>query len=192
MRPPLNPALAVAGLAASFLSGCDKPVPEQNAVAQRQPRPVPAAPPPVGVNAPGVTPMNQRVAVVGLLNKRNGIVRDLPMRPGQAFRMNDVIVRLRACETSAPWENEKLTGAFLQVDTQLADERWQRVFSGWVYKEAPSLNVVEHPVYDVWVKSCAMNFPAGTPVPESSSSNRSTAPNSGRSRSDRASASSDT
>lgn len=192
MRTPPIPALAAATVAALVLSGCDNKVPEQNAAAQQQPRAVPAAPPPVGVNAPGVTPMNQRVAVIGLLNKRNGIVRDLSMRPGQALRVNDVIVRLRACETSAPWENEKLTGAFLQVDSQLPDERFQRVFSGWVYKEAPSLNVVEHPVYDVWVKSCAMNFPAGTPVPELSPSNRSSAPNSARSRSDRAAASNDT
>ena len=35
------------------------------------------------------------------------------------------------------------------------------MFSGWLYKESPSLNVVEHPVYDVWPKSCAMTFPAG-------------------------------
>ena len=109
--------------------------------------------------------MNQRVAVLGLLNKRNGIVRDLSVRPGQAVRIKDVAVRLRACETTPPWEDEKLTGAFVQIDAQLPDERWQRVFSGWLYKESPSLNVVEHPVYDVWVKSCAMSFPAGAPAP---------------------------
>jgi hypothetical protein len=47
---------------------------------------------------PGVTPMADRVAVIGLLNKRNGIVRDLTMRPGQAVRVKDAIVRLLACE----------------------------------------------------------------------------------------------
>ena len=129
----------------------------------------------------GLTPMDQRVAVIGLLNKRNGIVRDLALRPGQAAQAKDVIVRLRACETTAPWEEEKLTGAFLQVDVRSTDQRWHRVFSGWVYKESPSLNVVEHPVYDVWVKSCAMNFPAGPPAPAapSASSNASSAKKSG-------------
>ena len=46
--------------------------------------------------------MAQRVAVLGLLNKRNGIVRDLSLRPGQAMRVKDVTVRLRACEATAP------------------------------------------------------------------------------------------
>ena len=94
--------------------------------------------------------MAERVAVLGLLNKRNGIVRDITLKPGQAVRVRDAVVRLRACEATAPWESEKLTGAFVQLEVQLPDERWQRVFSGWLYKESPSLNVIEHPVYDVW------------------------------------------
>lgn len=107
----------------------------------------------------GVTPMAQRVAVVGLLNKRNGLWRDLTMKPGEARRVGDVVVRVRACETTAPWETEKLTGAFVQLEVLGSDDRWRRVFSGWLYNESPSLNVVEHPIYDVWAKSCTMTHP---------------------------------
>lgn len=115
----------------------------------------------------GATPMARRVAVVGLLNKRNGVTRDLTLHPGQAVRVGDVIVRLRACEETAPWEQQQLTGAFVQLDVQNAQQHWQRVFSGWLYKERPSLNVVLHPIYDVWAKSCAMSFP-GVPSPSPS------------------------
>jgi pyruvate/2-oxoglutarate dehydrogenase complex dihydrolipoamide acyltransferase (E2) component len=125
--------------------------------------------------------MAERVAVLGFLNKRNGIVRDVTLKPGQAVRVNDAIVRLRACETTAPWENEKLTGAFVQLDVQRPDESWHRAFSGWIYKESPSLNVVEHPIYDVWPKSCAMTYPSGPEAPAApvASSNRSSASRSG-------------
>ena len=128
----------------------------------------------------GVTPMAERVAVLGVLNKRNGIVRDIALRPGQSARWKDMIVRLRACERTAPWEAEQLTGAFVQVDVQRPDNAWGRVFSGWVYRESPSLNVVEHAVYDVWVKNCEMTFPAGEPAPAAEAPSRSSsAPNSG-------------
>ena len=129
-----------------------------------------------------MTPMAQRVAVLGILNKRNGIVQNVALHPGQSVRWKDVIVRLRACETTAPWEEEKLTGAFVQVDVQQPDKNWSRVFSGWLYKESPSLNVVEHPVYDVWPKSCEMTYPAGPPAPAApaSSSNLSSAQEIGR------------
>jgi len=125
--------------------------------------------------------MAERVAVIGFLNKRNGIVRDLTMKPGQAIRLNDAVVRLRACETTPPWEQAPLTGAFVQLDRLQPDGRWIRRFSGWLYKESPSLNVVEDPTYDVWPKSCAMTWPAGPDAPDApaASSSRSSAPKSG-------------
>jgi hypothetical protein len=167
------------------LAGCNSSdVPERKAKAKAEAEAEPETvdiPQNVGAIAPGTTPMAQRVAVVGLLNKRNGISRDLTMKPGQALRAGDVVVRLRACETTAPWEIQKLTGAFVQVDVRNPQGQFQRVFSGWLYKETPSLNVVEHPVYDVFPKSCAMTHPeAGesTVRDGSAPSSRSKAPNS--------------
>jgi len=113
--------------------------------------------------ANGGTPMAQRVAVLGLLNKRNGETREVTLKPGQATRMGDVVLRLRACEQTAPWEQEQLTGAFVQVLVRGVDKHWRRTFSGWLYKERPALNAVQHPVYDVWTKSCAMTFPETGP-----------------------------
>ena len=124
-----------------------------------------AAPTPVAEKIPDKplvsegTPLGKRVAVLGLLNKRNGESRDLTLRPGQAIRVGDVVIRLRACETTAPWEDQKLTGAFVQTDVRNRDGSWRRVFSGWLFKESPSLNAVEDPVYDVWPKSCTMVHP---------------------------------
>lgn len=124
-------------------------------------------------NAAG-TPMKDRVATLGLLNKRNNISQDLKMKPGEVRRIGNVLVRLQACEKTAPWEPDPEEGAFVQVwvyerpnvNTALA---WHKIFSGWLFKNSPSVNVVEHPVYDVWVKSCAMSFPdEAAPAPTSS------------------------
>jgi hypothetical protein len=146
----------------------------QNVVTPRLPTPKPAvapaasvpAKPQAGPKAPQIvaptskiTPMAERVVTVGLLNKRNGLSRDLVMKPGEAVRIGDVVIRVKACETSAPWEVEKLTGAFVQVIVHGSDDKWRRAFSGWLFKESPSLNVVEHPIYDVWTKDCAMRHP---------------------------------
>ncbi len=119
----------------------------------------PSAPPAAYQPTGKETPMAQRVAVLGLLNKRNGLWRDLTMKPGEAIRIGDVVVRLRACETTAPWEHEQLTGAFVQMLVNGSDKKWRRQFSGWLYKETPSLNLVEHPIYDVWTKECRMRHP---------------------------------
>ncbi len=163
-------------LAACALAACGHGAQQQNA-SQSASRKAPAT----AAGQGGVTPMAQRVAVVGILNKRNGIVQNVTLRPGQSARWKDAIVRLRACETTAPWEEEQLTGAFIQLDIRQPDKSWKRVFSGWVYKESPSLNPVQSPLYDVWPRSCAMTYPAGPPAPNApaSSSNLSSAKKSG-------------
>ncbi len=168
-------SLAAPLLIALALAGCGRGSEQRNATAPAAGKGSPATAP------QAVTPMAQRVAVLRILNKRNGITKDVALHPGQSARWKDLLVRLRACETTAPWETEKLTGAFVQVDVQRSDKKWGRVFSGWLYKESPSLNVVEHPVYDVWPKSCEMTYPAGPPAPAApaSSSNLSSARKSG-------------
>jgi hypothetical protein len=115
-------ALLLIGLAAA---GCDRLPGRQ---AEDQANKAAAAPVKAAPLAPGTTPMNERVAVLGILNKRNGIARDIRLKPGQAVRIKDLIVRLRACETTPPWEFDPLTGAFVQVDVQQPDGGWSRVF----------------------------------------------------------------
>ncbi len=106
------------------------------------------------------TPMAERVATIGLLNKRNNVSKDFEIKPGERVEDGAVILTLAACERTAPYEFPQETGAFVQVDVQARGEsEHTRVFSGWLFKENPSLNVVEHPIYDVWVKDCAMSFP---------------------------------
>ena len=183
------PALA---LAAAALAGCNSE-PELPPGVELAEEKADAAKAAMGKRAAardekGVTPLAERVATLGLLNKRNNLTRDLELRPGEARRVDNVIVKLAACERTAPWEDPPETGAFVQVfveDYTGANRRlaWQKVFSGWLFKNAPSLNVVEHPVYDVWVKNCAMRFPGEEASPARATSSSSAAKPAGRPRS---------
>lgn len=123
------------------------------------------------------TPVKDRVATIGLLNKRNNLSQDLVLKTGEAKRVGNVVVKLASCERSLPWERPPEVGAFVQVfveERERADQplTWRKAFSGWLFKNSPSLNVVEHPVYDVWVKDCAMKFPGeeDAPAPAASAS----------------------
>jgi len=110
------------------------------------------------------TPVKDRVATIGLLNKRNNEIVDLVLKTGESRRVGNAVVKLATCEKTLPWERPVETGAFVQLFVEerakLSDPMaWHKVFSGWLFKNSPSLNVVQHPVYDVWVKDCAMKFP---------------------------------
>ncbi|MGV2497135.1 DUF2155 domain-containing protein [Pelagerythrobacter aerophilus] len=147
---------------AAMLAACTQEAPAPEPVETEIPESLRTGTPPAPVGDSGAgTPMEDRVATLGLLNKRNNLSQDLEMRPGESRRVGDVIVRLAACERTAPWEMPHETGAFVQVFVRQAgdDGVWDKTFSGWLFKNSPSLNVVEHPIYDVWVKDCAMTFP---------------------------------
>ena len=174
--PPLLGRIGLALSAAGALAACSKAPPEPRPVETEVPAELRAAQPARPAEAGAGSPMNERVAVIGVLNKRNNLSRTLEMKPGEARRWGEVIVRLAACERTAPWEFPRQTGAFAQVFVRAAgdDGEWGKVFSGWLFKEAPSLNVVEHPIYDVWVKDCRMSFEGDTPA---ASASPSSAPN---------------
>lgn len=173
-------ALLLSG-AALLLGGCDggnggedrqKEVPKALATA-----PVAAGPP---VENRFGTPVKDRVATVGVLNKRNNLTQNLILKSGEAKRLGNLVVRLATCERTLPWEQPAETGGFVQVfveerakaDAPLA---WRQVFSGWLFKNSPSLNMVEHPVYDVWIKDCTMKFPGEEETPRTSASASSAA-----------------
>ena len=163
----LRAASAGAALALGMLAltACNQEAPAPVAEETEIPEEFEAEPVPQIGNPEGIgTPMEERLATIGLVNKRNNETRDIEMYPGESRRLGNIIIRLAACERTAPWEDPQQTGGFVQVFVNErtgngGDTQWNRVFSGWLYKEMPSINVVEHPVYDAWVKDCAMSFP---------------------------------
>jgi len=176
LLPPITALLLAVGL-----SACGEDPPEPEAIRTEIPESVADdAPPPPEIASDAAelgTPLEERVATIGLLNKRNNVSQELEMSPGDSRRVGDVIVRLRSCERTAPWELPQETGAFVQVlvADRSGENQFRRIFSGWLFKNSPSLNVVEHPIYDVFVKDCAMSFPeeGGGSAPSSDASDES-------------------
>lgn len=81
---------------------------------------------------------------------------------------------------STPITETPETTAFLQVTDHRPDEPQRKVFSGWMLASSPSLNGMEHPLYDVWVISCKTNQPGQTaPTVASTAPVKPTSPDAG-------------
>lgn len=169
--------LLAAMCGAVVLAGCDMAAEQPETVEVRLDQPAPRASQTAPVSDDGATPMKDRVATLGLLNKRNNVSEEIKLKPGENREIGPVIIRLSACERTGPWELPQEVGAFVQVDIQdRGQPRHARVFSGWLFRESPSLNVVEHPIYDVWVKDCTMRFPGEDASASASAPGPATAP----------------
>ncbi|WP_147303681.1 DUF2155 domain-containing protein [Parvularcula marina] len=81
---------------------------------------------------------------------------------------NDVTLQrartARNGEADAPAEEETMRSSSIVLpgeDTETAgdDIQGDALFRGWMFASSPSLNAIEHPVYDVWVIDCKMVDP---------------------------------
>jgi hypothetical protein len=176
----LAAALAAAGAAVAYAQA---PQPAAAPTAPTRPAATPAPARPVASPAAAPAPAPAaREAVVGALDKRTGRSQFFTMKPGETVAYGPLAIRLATCETTPPWVSPKQSGGFIQVDETVrrggAATTVRRVFSGWLFAESPSLNAMRHPVFDVWLKSCTMSFPAG-PAPRASPAPR-TSPSSAK------------
>ncbi len=108
---------------------------------------------PVAV-APAAAP--KVVAVLQGLDKTTARVTTFEAPVGRSVRFGTLVITTRACNKQPPEEAPNTT-AFLQIDdTRSAGSSAsaERVFSGWMFAESPSLSALEHPVYDVTLLDC--------------------------------------
>jgi hypothetical protein len=117
--------------------------------------PAPAVAVPVGVALTGEAP---RKVVIRVLDKITQRLREYELDMDQSVRFGIIDVRVRTCIATPPYERPE-NSAFVQIDETRQGRPKQRIFSGWMFSSTPSLNPLQHPIYDVWVIKCKMSFP---------------------------------
>ncbi len=93
------------------------------------------------------------VAEFSGIDKITGRIISFDVYIDETVQFGALQVTPRVCY-SRPKEDEPKTDSFVEVDEITLDRKIRRIFTGWMFAESPGLNAVEHPVYDVWLKSC--------------------------------------
>ena len=88
---------------------------------------------------------------------------------GVPVKYATLTITARYCYSTPITETPETT-AFLQIVDHRPDQPEKKIFSGWMLASSPSLNGMEHPLYDVWVISCKTNQPGQQAPPVASTS----------------------
>jgi hypothetical protein len=95
----------------------------------------------------------RRAAELQMLDKVTARVSVLSAAVGQPAQFGTLTIRVAACNARPPEEVQD-AAAWLEIsDSRRAPDR-QVVFRGWMFANAPGVNMLEHPVYDVRVLDC--------------------------------------
>tara|TARA_R110000824_G_scaffold155226_6_gene327835 strand:- start:135236 stop:135673 length:438 start_codon:yes stop_codon:yes gene_type:complete len=96
------------------------------------------------------------VAVFGGLDKITARVSKFSATVDQPTRFGALELTVRACDMRPPEETPQ-TAAYVEI-RQINESNNTidptPIFKGWIFAESPGLNGLEHPVYDVWLKTC--------------------------------------
>lgn len=157
---------AVIGLATlAFAQPATPPAPPQPAT----PPPAPNAAPPK--TEPTLPPEQQAVVQAAKfaqakpvalelrgLDKMTGRATDIVAPINKPVKFATLTITARTCYSTPPTEPPETT-AFLEITDERPEEKPKKVFSGWMFASTPSINGMEHPLYDVWVIHCRTNEP---------------------------------
>nr|WP_245413963.1 DUF2155 domain-containing protein [Fulvimarina endophytica] len=108
---------------------------------------------PAAAQTPEPARIDNPVAVFSGLDKITGRLTEFDVFIDETVQFGALQVTPKVCKTSAEGQAAR-TDAFVEVDEITLDREIRRIFSGWMFAASPGLNAVEHPVYDVWLKSC--------------------------------------
>ena len=93
-------------------------------------------------------------AVLQGLDKTTARVSTFELNIDERGIFGTLIIKVRACRKRPPTEPPE-SAAYVEVLDKKIGEEPTDLFAGWMFASSPTLNSLEHPVYDVWVLKCS-------------------------------------
>jgi hypothetical protein len=92
-------------------------------------------------------------AVFAGLDKITGRIISFEVAVDETVQFGALQLTPRVCYSRPPTESPN-TNSFVEVDEVTLDNKYRRIFSGWMFASSPGLHGIEHAVYDVWLTDC--------------------------------------
>lgn len=92
---------------------------------------------------------NAKIANIIGLNKRSGQAKKIRANVGDIVKFETIAMQVITCKKII-YKNHNDAVALIQV----SNNEKKILFQGWMYSKYPSINAMQHPTYNLWVKNC--------------------------------------
>ncbi len=93
----------------------------------------------------------KKVAILMFLDKVTAKTSSAEVPVGRGIKFENLYLKVARCDKKPP-EDIPESAAYLTVRDN--KDRKSVLFQGWIFASNPSINGLEHAVYDVWLKDC--------------------------------------
>ena len=92
---------------------------------------------------------------IKILDKLSSKNRLLQLQIGEDYIYKNLSLKVLKCKNSEFDDDPEIT-SYLQVrDLNNKGNNEVFVFNGWTFSSSPSIQVFDHPVYDLWILKCS-------------------------------------
>jgi hypothetical protein len=95
----------------------------------------------------------QQVAELQALDKVTARVSTLRVPVNRPAQFGSLTITVRSCNARPPDEVPD-AAAWMEITDSRAPANGSAVFRGWMFANAPGVNMLQHPVYDIRVMEC--------------------------------------
>src|SRR3954447_11209513 len=92
-------------------------------------------------------------AVFSGLDKITGRIISFEVEVDETVQFGALQMTPRVCYSRPPTESPQTT-TFVEVDEVTLENKYRRIFTGWMFASSPGLHGIEHAVYDIWLTDC--------------------------------------
>ena len=91
---------------------------------------------------------------IKILDKLSSKNKSLKLKIGEDYVFKNLNLKVLKCKNSEFDDDPEIT-SYLQVrDLNNKNNNEVFVFNGWTFSSSPSIQVFDHPVYDLWILKC--------------------------------------
>ena len=91
------------------------------------------------------------IKILDKLSSKNKLIN---LNIGEDYIFKNLVLKVLKCQNSKFDDNPEIT-SYLQVrDLNNKNNNEVFVFNGWTFSSSPSIQVFDHPVYDLWILRC--------------------------------------
>ena len=91
---------------------------------------------------------------IKILDKISSKTSQLSLKMGEEKNFENLVIKILKCKNSEFDDNPEITAYMQVLDITLKNNDKVFVFNGWTFSSSPSIQVFDHPVYDLWILNC--------------------------------------
>ena len=91
------------------------------------------------------------VKILDKLSSKNKLIK---INIGEDYIFKNLSLKVLKCKNSKFDDNPEIT-SYIQVrDLNNKNNNEVFIFNGWTFSSSPSIQVFDHPIYDLWIQKC--------------------------------------